>query len=564
MKTGTGSGAADTVSPARNVRRVAIALLVLACGPLALPVSAQTEPGEEAVARMAQMGIAPPASAPDRRDGEGAGPFRRMVIRGATLIDGTGAPPYGPVDVVISGERILEVRAVGSPGVPIDPAGRPSAGDFEIDAEGKYLLPGFIDSHAHIGNLLQGLTGPVPEPEYIFKLWLAHGITTVRELGAGMGLGFTIAHKRRAERHEIAAPRLFVHAAFPTSIVDPGAARDWVRAVRKKGADGIKFFGAPPEVIRAAIDEARKLGMKTAFHHAQLAVARIDVLDSARMGLDSMEHWYGLPEALFTDRTIQAYPADYNYYDEQHRFGEAGTLWQQAAPRGSDRWREVIAELVGLDFTLSPTLTIYEANRDVMRERNADWHERYTLPGLRRFFEPNRRAHGSYHFDWTTADEVAWRQNFRIWMDFLVDYKNAGGRVTVGSDSGFIYKLFGFGYVRELELLQEAGFHPLEVLRAATLSGAELLGAAQDLGSIEPGKIADLILIDENPLANFKLLYGTGHRRLDDATGEMRRVGGVDRVIAGGVVYDARALLADVAAMVSAAKAKEAAQGGRE
>jgi hypothetical protein len=123
--------------------------------------------------------------------------------------------------------------------------------------------------------------------------------------------------------------------------------------------------------------------------------------------------------------------------------------------------------LIDLDFVLDPTLTIYEASRDLMRERKADWHDDYTLPRCGDFFRPSRKAHGSYWFDWTTADEIAWKENFRIWMrSFLNDYKNRGGRVTTGSDSGFIYKLYGFGYIREMELLQEAGFHPLEVIRS--------------------------------------------------------------------------------------------------
>lgn len=541
-----------------SIRLAFVALCLAASGALAQG----TEPGEEAVARMAVLGVEQPAPAQDRKADDGAGPWPRMVIRGATLIDGTGAPPRGPVDIVIEGNRIAEIRSVGAPGVPISDRGRPAAGVFELDAAGMYVLPGFIDSHTHIGNMLQGLAGPIPSPDYIFRLWLAHGITTARELGAGMGLNWTLTEKARSERNAIVAPRLVVHVSFPDRFTDPEEARKWVRAVRRKGADGLKFFGAPPAIIAAAIDEAKQLGMKTAYHHAQTGVTRINVIDSARMGLDSMEHWYGLPEALFVDRTVQDYPADYNYNNEQDRFGEAGKLWAQAAPRGSERWNAVIEELVARDFTIDPTLTIYEANRDVMRERNADWHADYTLPGLRRFFEPNRTFHGSYHFDWTTADEIAWKENFRIWMSFLRDYANAGGRVTVGSDAGFIYKLFGFGYIREFELLQEAGFHPLEIVRAATLNGAQLLGREADLGSVEPGKRADLVIVPDNPLANFKLLYGTGHMRLDDASGKIVRAGGVRHVMKDGILYDARKLLAEVRAMVEEAKAGEAAGEG--
>ncbi len=188
------------------------------------------------------------------------------------------------------------------------------------------------------------------------------------------------------------------------------------------------------------------------------------------------------------DQTLQNYPLDYNYLDEQDRFGEAGKLWAQAAERGSEKWNAVIDELIRLDFTIDPTLTIYEASRDLMRARQADWHQEYTLPSLWDFYRPSRNAHGSYWFDWGTEQEVAWRQNYQKWMSFLVDYKNRGGRVTTGSDSGYIYKLYGFDYIRELELLREAGFHPLEVLRSATLEGAEALGRAAEIGSIEPGK----------------------------------------------------------------------------
>jgi hypothetical protein len=282
----------------------------------------------------------------------------------------------------------------------------------------------------------------------------------------------------------------------------------------------------------------------------------MNVLGSARLGLTSMEHWYGLPEALFSDRSVQEFPLDYNYSDEQHRFGQAGRLWKQAAPRGSPRWNEVIEELLKLDFTLVPTLTIYEASRDLMRARRAEWHEEYTLPSLWEFYRPSRKAHGSYWFYWTTEDEVEWKNNYRIWMSFLDDYKDRGGRVCTGSDSGFIYKLYGFDYVRELELLREAGFHPLEVIRSATLCGAQALGREKDLGSVEVGKLADLVVVEENPLQNLAALYGTGAIKLD-AKNEPVRVGGVKYTIKDGIVYDARKLLADVRRLVREAKDKE-------
>ena len=151
-----------------------------------------------------------------------------------------------------------------------------------------------------------------------------------------------------------------------------------------------------------------------------------------------------------------------------------------------------------------------------------------------------------------------WKENYRLWMTFVNEYKNRGGRVTTGSDSGYIYKLYGFDYIRELELLQEAGFHPLEVIRAATFHGAEALheasGKRPEYGLVRAGMLADLVLVEANPLANLKVLYGTGAIRVNDDTGKAERVGGVKYVVKDGIVYDAKKLLADVEKMVSDAK----------
>jgi predicted amidohydrolase YtcJ len=213
-------------------------------------------------------------------------------------------------------------------------------------------------------------------------------------------------------------------------------------------------------------------------------------------------------------------------------------------------------ELIALDFTIDPTFNIYEANRDLMRARRAEWHEEYTLPSLWRFYLPSRISHGSYWHSWGTEQEVAWKENYKLWMTFLQEFKNRGGRVTAGSDSGFIFQLYGFAFIRELELLREAGFHPLEIIRSATLNGAEALGVADKLGSIEVGKFADMLIVDENPLENLQVLYGMGAIKLND-NNEIIRVGGVRYTIKDGIIYDAKKLLDDVKKMVKEAKEKE-------
>jgi len=494
-------------------------------------------------------------NAPDRTEGDG--PYERLIIRGGTMIDGTGSPALGPVDIVIENNRIALIQNVGYPGVPINENRRPQANDQTqvIDAEGMFILPGFFDMHAHTGGSAQGTT-----PEYVYKLWLAHGITSIREPGSFNGLDWTLRHAERSRDNSITAPRIFPYVGFGSGaespIQTPEQAREWVRMIHERGADGIKFFGAQPAIYEAALDEAGKLGVGSMAHHAQTGVVYANVAKTAEMGLKGMTHWYGLPEALFTDRVIQNYPLDYNYSDEQHRFEEAGRLWKQAAGPGSDRWNSLMDSLLAYDFEINPTFTIYEASRDLMAQRRAEWHERYTLPSLWEFYKPDRRAHGSYWFNWGTEQEVNWKENYRLWMQFINEYKNRGGRVTLGSDAGYIYKLYGFAYIQEMELMREAGFHPLEIFQSASLKAAEVLGVDNELGTIEVGKLADLVIVDENPQMNLKVLYGTGAIRVNE-NNEVERAGGIKYTIKDGIVYNARQLLDDVKLMVEQAKEEQ-------
>jgi imidazolonepropionase-like amidohydrolase len=499
-----------------------------------------------------------------RGPAEGEGPFDRMIIRGVTVIDGTGAPPQGPVDIVIENDRITQVQSVGFPGVPINESRRPGDATKEIDGTGMYIMPGFVDMHSHTGG-----NPKAPQAEYVYKLWMAHGVTTSRGVPHG-AFEWQLKEKALSAQNEIVAPRMFAYAGPGSGegweggpMTTPEAARAWVQwaaaqEVDGQKIDGLKLGSHDPEIMEALIDEAHQHGLGTVAHLGQMGVGRMTALDAARLGLDMMTHYYGLMESMLTDYSVQNWPLDYNYNDEQHRFGQVARLWSQAAEPGSDQWNALIEEFLELDFGLDPTMTIYEASRDVMRAREADFHDKYTLPTQWDYYTPSRQAHGSYWFDWTTEDEYHWRRFYQKWMHFLNDYKNAGGIVTTGSDSGFIYKLYGFDYIRELELLREAGFHPIEVIRSATYNGALQLhkpkGVRPDFGMIRPGLKADLVMVDENPLQNLKVLYGNGAVRLNDETGVVERVGGIKYTIKDGIVYDAKQLLEDVARMVEEAK----------
>jgi len=496
---------------------------------------------------------------PDRKPGEGEGPFPRMVIRGITIIDGTGAPPMGPVDVVVERNRIREIKSVGYPKMKIVESGRPAKGDKEIDGTGMYLMPGFVDLHVHTGGVPKA-----PDAEYVHKLWMAHGVTTVRGVPAGP-MDWTLKERDRSARNEIVAPRIFAyHRPFTGEgwvdppVRSPQVAREWVRWAAKKGIDGLKLSAFDPEIMAALLDEARRLQLGSTAHLDQMGVARMNARDAVRLGLGTVTHFYGLAESLLKDTSLQPYPLDQNYNDEQHRFGQVARLWDKIHARGSKEWTDLLDEFIARRVILDPTFNIYAAGRDLMKARTLEWHDRYTLPSLWDFFQPTRGAHGSYWFYWTTEDEVAWKNFYRVWMSFVNDYKNKGGRVTIGTDSGFIYKLYGFSYVEELELLREAGFHPLEVIRSATLYGAEALHEPKqkpiEFGILRAGLLADMVIIDQNPLENLKVLYGTGAARLNDETGRVDRIGGVKYTIKDGIIYDAKKLLADTAAMVERAR----------
>ncbi len=530
-----------------------LARLAIAASLVAIPAAALAAPA----------GMLP---TPPRLPAEAAGPWPLLVIRGVTVIPGNGSPPEGPVDIVIKGGRIAEVRRAGTPGLPV-PGDREPHGGHEIDATGMYALPGFVDVHGHGGN-----PDKAPDPSYPYRLWLAHGVTTVRTVPLYFdSVTHALDDRRRSAAGEITAPRLFLYQPLGTgadagwkggAVDSPDKARAWVRWAASVGIDGVKFFnrdGETPAIDRAAIDEARKLGLGTVAHLSQTNVAEFNARDAAAAGLGTVTHFYGHFESLLKDRRVQAAPATYNYFDEQMRFGGIAEIWDQIYEPGSPEWVDYLKAQKATGVVFDPTFNIYSASRDLMRAKNADWHAIYTLPSMTAYYESNRENHGSYFFDWTTAREVTWRNFYGRYMRLINDYKNMGGRVTTGSDPGFIWQLWGFNYVLELEMLQEAGFSPLEVVQSATINGARTLmepkGQEPDFGIIRPGMRADIVITPENPLQNFKTLYGTGFPRLNEATQKTERVGGVRWTIKDGIVFDAHVLLAEVAKQVADAKA---------
>jgi len=462
--------------------------------------------------------------------GEHGKRYNQLVIRNVVIIDGNGTPPKGPVDVIIRGNTI---QSIG----PAKKAEEYKDADKIIDGTGMYLLPGLINIHAHIHDK----RGEKPIPfEYLYKLWLSCGITTVRDVGSNNQL--TIQEQEKSHKGLITAPRIFLYMVAWAST--PEAARKRVQEIKRLGGDGVKIFGNDRDVLEALLDEAHKLNLRVAHH---IGVEETDVSDDIELGVTSIEHWYGVPDAAL--HGSQNFPYWYNYHNESDRFRYAGRLWRETDP---EKLKKVLHGMVDKKVSWCPTFVIYEANRDLLRAMNQPWFKDYLHPVLEEYFVPDSANHGSYHWNWSTTDEIYWKENYQIWMRAVRDFAKMGGVVGVGEDSGYIYMMYGFSVIRELELHQEAGFHPIDVIRHVTGNNAKILGMQDKLGRVKQGYFADLILIDENPLENFKFLYPTGVMDIKD--GKLIHRGGVKWVIKDGIVYHAPTLLKDVKKMVAEAK----------
>ena len=472
----------------------------------------------------------------------------RLVIRGATILSGRGTPgsprampPEGPVDVVIEGNTIVDMVLMD----PVNLAGhgpdlqRPT-GDRVIDATGMFLMPGLVEMHAHLpGN--RGDLG-AQALEYSYRLYLGHGVTTARDAGTGAGLQMMTEQRRASAANQIVAPRLVLCQRWPLPLREwdegntPEKARVMVRQFKERGADCVKVSKSPghyPDVLRAIADEAKTLGM---WVMVDLKVSETDAVVASNAGVRSIEHWYGIPDAALMGS--QSFPPDYNYWDELDRFRWAGRLWEEA-DRYPDRLSKVIDLMIANGTNWDVTFVPYEKNRDVARGVTQPWRETLVHPVMVEA-GPDSTVHGSYHREWKTSDEIAWKRNFQIWMKWALEFHRRGGILTAGSDEG---EVGGIQMIRELELLQEAGIHPIDVIRVATTNAYQTLGWERHCG-VRVGCVADLAVVNGNPIDNFKVMYGRGYGFAGIVPrAERPRHGGVIWTIKDGVVYDAQALL---------------------
>ncbi|MBK8304042.1 MAG: amidohydrolase family protein [Chloracidobacterium sp.] len=459
---------------------------------------------------------------------------KRIVVRNAMVIDGSGKPAAGPLDITIENDVITRIASSG-------PAKAAAADELIIDATGKYVLPGLINLHGHTQDERAGVPQPV---EYCTKMWLINGITTVRDAWASKKV---LGYRDQIAAGTLVGPRIFPYGGYfdgPTPATAEQA-RQRVRDLKAAGFDGIKLYTIDRDLMAAMMDEAKKQGMRV-MHH--VGVEETNAWDDIKFGTTSIEHWYGIPDAAI-ESGRQNFPSTYNYNNEVDRFRYAGRLWREADPAKLDK---VLDAMVAANVAWDPTLVIYEASRDLQRAQTNPAFAEYLHPVLEEYFKPNPDNHGSYFIGWSSTDETYWKENYRIWMRAVYDFEKKGGLIGTGEDAGFIYQMYGFGLIRELELHQEAGFQPLKVIQHATYNGAKILGKEDMLGRIRVGYKADLIVVNGNPLENLKMLYPTGTDTVRE--GKVVRGGGIEWTIANGIPYHVPTLSAEVRKLVADAR----------
>lgn len=390
--------------------------------------------------------------------------MKKTAIVGATVIDGTGAPPIEAGVVLIEGERIA---AVGR--IPVPPQAA------IVDATGRFLLPGLIDCHVHVyypgfvptppRGLPQAYAGVVALRN--LRCALQAGVTTVRDLGSGY---IALALKTAIDRGLVLGSRVLAagtgicitggHGSGPVGwcsaqeVDGPEAVRRAVRRERKAGADLVKLLASNRhgdfaeftfDELKAGIEEAHRFGMRVAVHASTFSATRL----AALAGADTIEHGIAIDEetaAIIAEKGVILVPTLWVLHDI---FEEAQTLKKKYEKEG-----------------------IYRYHPD--RERIERTLEVYTgiVEDIPRTMELVRKH---------------------------------GVKVATGTDNIRPTRPFAMLH-KEIEFLTRYGYSNMEAIQAATKTAAEALGLAEKLGTIEPGKIADLIMVDRDPLQDITAL----------------------------------------------------------
>lgn len=374
---------------------------------------------------------------------------RTIALTGATLIDGRGGEPIRNALVIVMNDLIHYAGHAEGTDIP---------GDAEVvDLKGLTMLPGLIDAHYH--NDYSKVMPP---------LFLSKGITSVRDPGAWMDFYDSV----RMEGKPI--PRLFLTGphidmyppAYPGNsylVKDPEEGRLAVSLFASQGATAIKvYFRLSIDIIREICEAAHEEGIPVTAH-LEITNAR----DAINAGLDGIEHITSFGTCLLPSRDVERYKQAVMADNDARKNGRY-EAWNSIEMSNNPSVDSLVSFLAEKQTFITPTLAIFE-----------------------------KQSHDS---------DTVQVNGFLNMLRFTGLAHKGGARIVVGSHTWVPYADTGFAYFREMELLQDAGMKPMEVIRAATIHNAEFLRIHERVGTIEKGKLADLMLVEGDPLTNINVM----------------------------------------------------------
>ena len=411
---------------------------------------------------------------------------RPIALQGGILIDGTGRPTLEDAVVVFQGGRIREAGKRGEVAIPQDAE--------MIDAKGKTILPGLIDGHCHYRD-------------WMGEVYLAYGVVTCPNI-SNNPVDWIIAQREGVRSGSIRGPRVWASANIidgpppegtgtlrrqRTSIIvdNEEEARKAVRGLVEKGVDGIKLFERlKPQVAKSAVDEAHKL-RRPVFGHS------LDIFSAAANGYQSVEHSWSVVYTSIQDSKKK------HELDIGRMQGKVDTaeVHAQMEPAMFDK---IIKIMVEKNVHWSPTWATWfrplSSHAAAMKQRELALLRNPQLKYLPAYILKDTESFFVKYEKMAPEKRNEILSGYKMLQDFVRRFAAAGGKIHSGSDPNHV--LAGYGVHAELEMLVEAGLTPLKAIQTASLNVAQAWGKEKDYGSVEKGKIADLVIVRGDPRQN--------------------------------------------------------------